>query len=411
MKTVLSIILLSLIAFFASAQTEHFDIADFNIPKDYKKEVKTTAVTYTKTQGQRFCIIAVYTSRSAGKDAEKEFQAEWQDLIAKPYGINTAPTVSKEQKQGWNVYSGATTANSEATGVYAVMLYAHIGFDKMADAVIMYNDDAYRSDLEAFLNSFVANKNAKPAAIMATATNTQQAGKVTGAANLKGGDLTGVWMGFKPGGMSFGNTSYDYANNRYNYGMKYDMDKLELKFKVFFNNGMYCDNLPNLGLYNFEKNKNDKDESGYYKLENGLITAKLYHYTNEVLYSYKAGNLKLADKFQFVRCKSVDGLKVDGIFIPADPTSTMYYNSLGVPMPTIILTAGGEFADNNFIGDYSRDAGMGPGTGTYEIKDFTLLLHYTDGRFIQRSFNAFMDENPVSAQKYYIGGRDIKRKK
>ena len=193
--------------------------------------------------------------------------------------------------------------------------------------------------------------------------------------------------------------------------MKYDTERLVTKFKVFFNNGAYCDNLPNYGLYDFEKNKNDKDESGYFKLDNGMITAKLYHYSNEVLYSYKAGNLKLADKYQFVRCKPVDGLKLDGSYISADHTSGLNYNSVGVTFPYIVFTSAGEFADVNFIGDYSRDAALAAGSGTYEIKDFTLILHYTDGRTIQRSFNANLDEDPLKTQKYFIGGRDVKIKR
>ncbi len=392
------------------AQSQKFDVSSFVIPKDWKKEVKSNVVTYTKTQGNGFCIIAVYAGRAAGKDVDKEFLADWEQLVAKPYNVSTRPNMSKEQKQGWNILSGSVTVNSEASGSFAAMLYTHIGFDKMADAVILYNDDTFRKELEAFLTSFKADKTTRPAVVAAGNAATQPAGKITGSANLKGGGLTGLWMGFIPGGFTFGNTGYDYINKRYDYGMKYDKERLVTKFKVFFNNGAYCDNLPNYGLYDFEKNKNDKDESGYFKLDNGMITAKLYHYTNEVLYSYKAGNLKLADKYQFVRCKPVDGLKLDGSYISADPTSVLYYNSLGVPFPYIVFTSAGEFADVNFIGDYSHDAALAAGSGTYEIKDFTLILHYTDGRTIQRSFNANLDEDPLKTQKYFIGGRDVKIK-
>ncbi len=407
MKPHTSLLLLSLL--FCTgliAQTQKFDISSFSIPKDWKKEVKTNVVTYTKTQGNGFCIIAVYSSRETGKDIDKEFLNDWDELVAKPYDVSTKPVLSKEQKQGWTVFSGSVTVNSASAGTFAAMLYAHSGFGKMADAVILYNYDSFRKDLEVFLTSFKADKS-KTAVVAKTA---KPAEKITGSNNLTGGGLTGLWMGFVPGGFTWGNTTYDYVNNRFNYGMKYDMNRLETKFKVFFNNGTYSDNLPYYGLYEFDKNKNDKDESGYFKLNNGLITAKLYHYSNELLYTYKSGSLKLADKFAFVRCKPVDGLKLNGAYISADPTSFLYYKSLRVPDPYIVFTTNGEFADVNFIGDYSSDTALRAGSGTYEIKDFTLILHYTDGRTIQRSFNANLDEDPAKSKKYFIAGRDIKIK-
>ncbi len=56
----------------------------FVIPKDWKKEVKSNVVTYTKTQGNGFCIIAVYAGRAAGKDVDKEFLADWEQQCINP---------------------------------------------------------------------------------------------------------------------------------------------------------------------------------------------------------------------------------------------------------------------------------------------------------------------------------------
>ena len=405
------LLLIFLLSSEAISQTQKFDISSFIIPKDWKKEVKDNLVTFTKTQGNGFCIIAIYASHEAGKDAENAFRSDWQQLVATPYNVKDNPSLSREKRGSWEVLSGSSTVNTPDAGSFVAYLYTHIGYGRITGAVILYNDDFFRKDLEGFITSFKAEKPATVAGAAAvTKPATQPDQKVSGSAALKGGGLTGLWMGFVPGGFSWGNTTYDYVNNRFNYGMKYDKDRLETKFKVFFNNGTYSDNLPYYGLYEFDKNKNDKDESGYFKLNNGLITAKLYHYSNELLYTYKSGSLKLADKFAFVRCKPVDGFKLNGTYISADPTSFLYYKSLRVPDPYMVFTLAGEFADVNFIGDYSSDTALRAGSGTYEIKDFTLILHYSDGRTIQRSFNANLDEDPAKSKKYFIAGREIKIK-
>ena len=90
--------------------------------------------------------------------------------------------------------------------------------------------------------------------------------------------------------------------------------------------------------------------------------------------------------------------------------STAYYNSINEPFPTISFASDGRFTDDNYIGDYSKDAQLAPGSGTYEIHNFTLILKYSDGRLIQRSFTPFLNETPSTCKVFYIGSHEIKLK-
>jgi hypothetical protein len=53
---------------------------------------------------------------------------------------------------------------------------------------------------------------------------------------------------------------------------------------------------------------------------------------------------------------------------------------LNQPNPTISLTIVGHFTDDNFTGEYSGGPQSAPESGTYEIKNFTIVFKYDDGR-------------------------------
>lgn len=412
MKKMILSFLLTLSIITLHAQQEQYDLCSFQVPVSWKKEQKEGFMSYSSTSGSAYCLIAVYKTKAAGKDAVAEFNASWKEQITTSFGLAKPATVTKEVRSGWTIQSGSATGTNTA-GAFAVMLYTQTGFGRHAAAVIIYNADTYRDALTAFISGFKAYKDAASMPKANTtpvppASNTQT--PVQGTL-LKGGGPVGVWMGFEPGGMSYGVVRHDYVFNTNEYGLKYDVNHLELKFRVFMSNGWYYDGLPFQGLYNYDPKDPKNDESGSYKTDSWLIKAKLDHYSTERLFSLKApGDLKAADKYQYIRCRPVDGLKLNGTYISADPVSASYYKSIGRPDPTIVFTTDGQFADVNFIDDYANDPATAAGYGTYEIRDFTLILHYTDGRTIRRSFTAFLNDDPATTKKYFIAGRDVKLK-
>jgi hypothetical protein len=61
-------------------------------------------------------------------------------------------------------------------------------------------------------------------------------------------------------------------------------------------------------------------------------------------------------------------------------------------IPAITFTADGRFSDNGAIRVLTHEyndcinPGILPGSGTYEVKDYTITFNYTDGRKVKIAF-------------------------
>ena len=61
-------------------------------------------------------------------------------------------------------------------------------------------------------------------------------------------------------------------------------------------------------------------------------------------------------------------------------------------IPVITFTADGQFTDNEAIkalyheSDYCTNPGLMPGSGTYEVKNHSVLFSFSDGRKIKVAF-------------------------
>jgi hypothetical protein len=86
---------------------------------------------------------------------------------------------------------------------------------------------------------------------------------------------------------------------------------------------------------------------------------------------------------RFYQLPSVDGAKFNGTYV-----MTEAYGKI----PAISFTADGKFNDNGVIRvlyhEYSEclNPALKPGSGTYEVKDYTITFNYTDGRKIKIAF-------------------------
>jgi hypothetical protein len=390
------------------AQTEKFDIASYKAPAGWKKETKQTVVVYTKIKDAAFCILAVYQSRPANGSPEIEFNTEWQSLMVENAGVKDAPAIDKDKADGWELYIGKAKSKLDNGSEYMNVLTTFIGYGKVVSFVINYNDDLFKKDISNFFDNIQIAKNS--AAANAPKTSTPQI-PLKATAKLKG-DIAGIWMGYENGDFIFGVTSYDYVNHQNNYGSKFSASAVSVKFRTFFNDGIYFDGVPFKGLHEFNINDPAYTDGGTYTIDKKLVTAKLTHYSSTIrLFTISgSGSMKYIDKYPFVKCKSVDGLKLSGTYISAAPMSIPYYKSLGKPLPSITFTSSGEFTDDHFIDDYNNEPALAPGSGTYQIIDYTIILNYSDGRVVQRCSFGFLNEDPKTCKIYYLNNQDIKLK-
>jgi hypothetical protein len=86
---------------------------------------------------------------------------------------------------------------------------------------------------------------------------------------------------------------------------------------------------------------------------------------------------------KFFKLKSVDGARFNGTYVMTE--------TYGV-IPVITFTADGKFIDKGAIKVLTHDLNdcvnpaLQHGSGTYEVKDFTITFNYTDGRKIKIAF-------------------------
>jgi hypothetical protein len=85
----------------------------------------------------------------------------------------------------------------------------------------------------------------------------------------------------------------------------------------------------------------------------------------------------------FHKLNSVDGARFSGTYIMSEA-----YGKI----PVISFTADGKFTDNGAIkalyheADYCTNPGLMPGSGTYEVKNHSVLFSFSDGRKIKVAF-------------------------
>lgn len=85
----------------------------------------------------------------------------------------------------------------------------------------------------------------------------------------------------------------------------------------------------------------------------------------------------------FGKVKPVDGARINGTYVMSKSYEII---------PVINFTADGKFTDNGVIRvlyhEYTNcvNAGFRPGSGTYDVKDYTITFNYTDGRKVKLAF-------------------------
>lgn len=193
---------------------------------------------------------------------------------------------------------------------------------------------------------------------------------------IKGDGIVGIWEGIS---LSVGATSTS--------------DPLGVRYKVFtpifFSNGQayFGTKFPIPGLDGFNtwiRAENFRRDWGTWTFSNGKGVLKLPY-----------GNLPMRienNKFiitanntdhAFHKLNSVDGARFNGTYV---------MNEAYGKIPVITFTADGRFTDNGAIkalyheADYCTNPGLMPGSGTYEVKNHSVIFSFSDGRKISVAF-------------------------
>ncbi len=385
----------------AFAQTETFDIATYTIPQGWEKSTREGVVSYIATDNAKgiYCTISIYASQASKGTAREEFDRNWSVLAATPLHIKDLPQTDKvSDDEGREVILGAAGfVNGNLSGT--AMLSTIVGFGLTTNILTLSNDAGYQSTIETFFNGLTLKK-VPPAVAHAVAATTviQSTSKVNSPPcfNTKNG-IEGVWMGI--------------------YMKAFYGDPLTLGhtiWKTFYSNGQVYEAIPDMGFAGFNKPESESAEAQFWSryINNGAgnwiikrpgvidIDVKL----NE------RGNMIISSQY-YQHCKPVDGLRLNGSWTSWEEPDNPDLDKGALGQKALIrFSANGQFTDEGIFNtalQYHRDGTSvtTAGSGTYEIRNYSVILRYSDGHLKQAAFTGFLSLDPALDDKTICIGR------
>ncbi len=139
---------------------ETFDLATYSSPKGWKKETTEAAVQFVHQDSSRniYCIIMLMKSLPGTSVSKDNFNNAWETVVKEIVTPTTSPELQPPAiENGWELQSG--TAPFEKDGEKgAVLLVTATANEKMVNAIILTNSDAYEKNISGFLGSITLAK-------------------------------------------------------------------------------------------------------------------------------------------------------------------------------------------------------------------------------------------------------------
>lgn len=301
---------------------------------------------------------------------DQALERSWDDACAQ-LGCTKTRTVDGTAYQkrqtgtsfkGWEYVRGEGAARSSGSGDYYMNLFvvklkgrleriAVVSKEERYSSTGVYQDSRYYDVIQEFLFSVQFDDWKEPRLAPAT---------------LKGDGIVGCWVGISMLGGTFKGTYAIFFSN----GQAYFGSRLPLHgMGDGFNGWVDAEVVPRYwGTYTFEKGQ------GVMKMSYGEIPIR----------SDGAALIVTSNRtdHRFGKLASVDGARFDGRW-----TLPGAYSD-GRPDPSISFTSAGQFVDEGAVNVLNHGYPLveAPGAGTYEVKDFTLLLLFSDGRRYRIAF-------------------------
>ena len=142
---------------FAQA-TETFDIASFQPPQGWNKQVGQDGIQFSTTDKDAYCLVTLFRSVPSLGSPKENFEAAWATIVKEAVTVSAAPQMFPSDPKGeWLGAGGfAPFAKDGAKGV--AVLYTASGYGKMVNALVLTNTQAYEAPVTAFLESISFKK-------------------------------------------------------------------------------------------------------------------------------------------------------------------------------------------------------------------------------------------------------------
>jgi len=143
----------------AYSQTEKLDIIEYSAPKGWTKTPKEGVTVYSNNNASTgaFCLISVYSSIPSAGAAQKDFANEWRERVVKPFKADANPKTETQTDDGWTSVTGASQIESDGVKSAAMMTVVS-GYGRAASILAILNDQAYFSQVAAFVAGLKMDK-------------------------------------------------------------------------------------------------------------------------------------------------------------------------------------------------------------------------------------------------------------
>lgn len=365
------------------ATPKSFDITSYTAPQGWKETQSSDSVIYVKEEPDgSSTMMCLYRAIQASEDSRKNFDLAWQSLVRETLGFDvSAQMEAPSQRQGWSVLAGhAPYRYKEAKS--AVILATYTRGSSLVILLIVTSAAEHQEAITAFSDSF---------SFQAPATPTQ-ADKQLVPTVENSGPAPEVWM-----------------VNRLKLKAAQGRTEMGQEWVAFYPNGDYFPYLPEGGFYNFDLRRSGQSWGKAVRSGNGIQATSSY---GNITFVPKSANEMLSPDYTsgtWYRCQSVDGLRLEGTYTP----DLDFYNNIkgGVlpqpkEPPIITFHKDGTFFNEGIsYANVTRDMTAALGHGTYQIKDFSLIMNCAGGRRIQVSFTGIKSTDPKSnPDSYFING-------
>jgi hypothetical protein len=141
------------------AQTpETFDIASFQAPTGWNKQVGQDAIQFSIADKDAYCLVTLFRSLPGLGSPKENFAAAWDTIVKEAVTVSAAPQMFPADTKGeWLLAGGFAPFEKEGAKGVAV-LYTASGYGKMVNALVLTNTGVYEAPVTAFLNSISFKK-------------------------------------------------------------------------------------------------------------------------------------------------------------------------------------------------------------------------------------------------------------
>lgn len=405
----LSIICIFLSISWMSGQTA-FDVYTFRIPDGFILDKKDQSLVISSPDGM--LSILMLPSKPCSDIAYTEFGKDWALFVTSKYSVIGFPNRTTTPFQGeWEMTTGqAKVFNDEANLWIQLRNFTRNG--KKATILFFAVDEKQQETIKKFMDGLKLNDIPEIPEMPMKNSNPENAVQNVSPQLNDSNPGVEIWMRIKMGGWNMSNGYYT--------GNYYDLSKNKMGYTIIFPDGTYTgDEIPGKGFIGFSRNA--PEASGYtwgnYIKQGNSVSIKSDY--EDIKLNYRSADVleNPSSVFLYYKCKKVDGLRLKGSwsYIP-NSENDPYYNEPGCRQ-VIYFNDDLTFDDRGaFVSDCrypNRYPDEAPGKGTYVINNFTLILHYEDGRKIHKSFTgALMNDPFINSDIIYIGGNNFfKRRK